>query len=569
MNGSYHDFVIHCAVLLVAALRAGGPEYVADEVCANCHPAKSKSYQSVGMAQSMRRPRADVLIEDFKNAHFFHKPSNTHYEMEWKNGTLLFRRYQIDEDGKRVNALEQTVDWIVGSGHRSRVYLYRTPRGELFQLPIAWYTQDKSWGMAPGFDRADNDGVTRVVRRECLFCHNAYPDVPAGSDTHWSPQVFPAALPEGTGCQRCHGPGAAHVRVAMSSGDDAQVRAAIVNPAKLAPRLRDAVCAQCHLQPAVAMIGPRRFERGDYSFRPGEPLEDYMLHVDIDEAGRTRDQRFEINHHMYRLQQSACYIKGGITCISCHDPHQPLKSDTRLARVTTVCLGCHQCHDNATDDCVSCHMPRRRTQDVVRVVMTDHRIQRRPPPGDLVAPLAERDAEITDVQFLDHVDRDVYRAVTVLRVMPQTKAAADSLLKRIDTASSPVPRFDLVSALLQQRRYATALDVLRGFKDAVNTDTRLRDWRGVARLGIGEKDDGLEDLRAAAEAAPDIPDFQLNLGAVLHQLHRDAEALAPLTRAIELRPNFAVALRTRAAVLTALGRTEEAAQDLQRLRTLQ
>lgn len=520
------------------------------------------------MAQSMRRPRADVLIEDFKNGHFFHKASQTHFEMEWKNGTLLFRRYQIDANGRRVNALEQPVDWIVGSGHRSRVYLYRTPSGALFELPIAWYTQEKAWGMAPGFDRADNDGVTRVVRRECLFCHNAYPDVPAGSDAHWSPQVFPAALPEGTGCQRCHGPGAAHVRTAMTGGDDAQVRAAIVNPAKLAPKLRDAVCAQCHLQPAVAMIGPRRFDRGDYSFRPGEALDDYMHHVDIDEVGRTRDQRFEINHHFYRLQQSACFIKGGITCITCHDPHQPLATDPRLARVNTTCLGCHQRHEKATDDCVSCHMPRRRTQDVVRVVMTDHRIQRRPPLGDLLAPLAEHDPEITDVQFLDRVDRDVYRAVTVLRVMPQTKAAASLLLRKIDSVSSPTPRFDLVSALLQQRQYKTALDVLRGFKDAVSTDVRLRDWRGVARLGIGETEDALADLRAAAEASPDIPDFQLNLGAVLHQLHRDDEALAPLTRAIELRPNFVAALQTRAAVLTALQRTPEAEDDLRRARAL-
>src|SRR5205814_7280878 len=402
-------------------------DYVADSSCATCHAAKFASYQGVGMAQSMRRPRAEVLIEDFRNARFVHKPSQSTYEMAWKNGRLLFRRWQNDANGKRINFIEQQVDWIVGSGHRSRVYLYRTPSGELYQLPIAWYTQEKTWAMAPGYDRADNDGITRQVRRECLFCHNAYPDVEKGSYQHWIPQRFPAALPEGTVCQRCHGPGAKHVDVAMSGASAEATRAAIVNPAKLTPELRDAVCFQCHLQPAVAMIGVRRFDRGDYSFRPGEALGSYILHVDIDEPGRPRAQRFEINHHAYRLRQSLCYIKGGISCISCHDPHQPLKKDPRLANVVSVCLGCHKRHTES-NDCVRCHMPSRRAQDVVHVVMTDHRIQRRPT-GDPVAPLAEHESQIDRVEFLDRNDAphgtlgQLYRAVAVLRATPRDSGA--------------------------------------------------------------------------------------------------------------------------------------------------
>ena len=107
----------------------------------------------------------------------------------------------------------------MGSGKHSRVYLYSTPNGELYQLPIAWYTQEKRWAMAPGFDRPDHLGVHRRVRRECMFCHNAYPDVPAGSDLYGPYQTFPAELPEGLGCQRCHGPGAEHARLALLGGE--------------------------------------------------------------------------------------------------------------------------------------------------------------------------------------------------------------------------------------------------------------------------------------------------------------------------------------------------------------
>jgi len=561
--------------VLLAALASSPGDYVADSACATCHPAQYASYQGVGMAQSMRRPRKEVLIEDFRNAHFFHQPSQSHFEMAWKDGRLLFRRWQVDASGRRTNFLEQQVDWIVGSGHRSRVYLYRTPSGELYQLPIAWYTQERAWGMAPGYDRADHDGVTRAVRRECLFCHNAYPEARQGSDAHWMPQLFPAALPEGTGCQRCHGPGAAHIRAAMSGGSDGETRAAIVNPARLSPPLRDSVCFQCHLLPAVSLIGVRRFERGDYSFRPGQPFSDYMLHVDVDEPGRAREERFEINHHAYRLRQSACYTKGGISCISCHDPHQPLKKDPRLAAVTSVCLGCHQRHERksetvAADDCVSCHMPRRRTQDVVRVVMTDHRIQRRPPPGDLLAPLAEHDPDIHQVELLDRAEApagplgEVYRAVAVLRAMPRNSAAADFLTRNLGATTSTVPRYDLIAARLQQQKFREAIDLL---KELDSSDPRTRSWRGIAEIGIGSigaTDDALADLRAAAAASPELPEAQFNLATLLHRTGRHAEALPLLTRAVELRPNFVAAWITRAETLDALGRRKEAVADARR-----
>jgi predicted CXXCH cytochrome family protein len=560
-------------IVLGLASATHASDYVPDAACAGCHAAKFASYQGVGMAQSMRRPRAEVLIEDFRKAKFFHAPSQSYFEMLWTGGKLLFRRYQLDGAGQRINDIEQVVDWIVGSGHRSRVYFYRTPSGEMYQLPVAWYTQERAWGMAPGYDRADHDGITRAVRRECLFCHNAYPtEVKEGSDAHWKAQIFPAELPEGTGCQRCHGPGARHADVAAGGGTVPEVRSAIVNPARLTPALRDSVCFQCHLLPAVSMIGVRRFDRGDYSFRPGQLFSDYMLHVDMDESSRPRAQRFEINHHAYRLRQSPCYIMGGITCISCHDPHQPLSKDPRLARVTSICLGCHARHepkaqDIAADDCVRCHMPRQRTQDVVRVVMTDHRIQRRPPPGDLLAPIPEHDPDIRAVDFYDSDAAStgaigkIYRAVTVLRAVPRNAAAREQLEKGVGATTSPVPRFDLIAAQLRQQQFQAALATLATLDPA--SDTLLRDWRGIAKVGIGKTADGLADMRAAASAEPDQPEYQFNLAAILHRTGRDAEALPLLTRAVELRPNFVAAWIMRAEALAAMKRPGEAIGDLQ------
>ena len=564
-------------LVAVAMLFGATTGYVADRECSACHAEKSSSFRGVGMAQSIRRPRAEVLIEDFSKASLFHPPSGGHYEMTWKDGQLLFRSFRLDDQGRAANIFEQKVDWILGSGHRARVYLYQTPSGELFQLPIAWYTQEKTWGMAPGYDRPDHDGVERRVLRECLFCHNAYPEVPSGSDRHGSPQTFPASLPEGIGCQRCHGPGAKHSRAATEGESTDVIRAAIVNPARLSPERRDSVCFQCHLLPAVAMPGVRRFERADYSFRPGELLSDYLLHVDVEETGRRREDRFEINHHAYRLQQSACYIKGGITCITCHDPHVSLAKDARLAHVKAACLDCHQkphaTDARATGDCIGCHMPRRRTQDVVHVTMTDHRIQRLLPGGDLLAPLREREPQIEKVTFLDPAHApggataEAYRAITVLRAMRDSTEALAHLKKSLAAIPNPPQTAldDLVAAELRARQYSAAAKSIEALSEG---DPQRLSFRAVARIGMGEKEKGLDDLRKAAAASPGIAELQYNLGVFLHRMGNDVEALAPLTRAIELRPNFVLAWVARSETLSKLGRQDEADADLNRARAI-
>ena len=146
-------------------------------------------------------------------------------------------------------------------------------------------------------------------------------------------------------------------------------------------------------------------------------------------------------------------------------------------------------------------MPRRRTQDVVRVVMTDHRIQRRPPPGDLLAPLAEHDPDISSVEFLDRDAApagalgEVYRAVTVLRVMPRNTAATEHLKNNIAATTSPVPRFDLIAAQLQQHQFQAALETL------ATLDPRDDERHAAARLarhrGGRHRQDGGRPRRSA------------------------------------------------------------------------
>jgi len=542
------------------------PGYVDDRACASCHHAIYESYQEVGMAKSFYRPRPENAIEDFENNRLHHTASNRYYEMYWEDDKLVFRRFMAEEDGTPYNLYEQEVDWIMGSGHTSRVYLFRTPAGELYQLPIAWYSQTQSWGMAPGFDRPDHLGLIRRVRRECMFCHNAYPDVPEGSDGYAAPHLFPAELPEGIGCQRCHGPGAEHARLAMADEVDFKaVAASIVDPGELTPELRDSVCFGCHLQPSVALPGVRRFGRDDYSFRPGEPLSDYLVTIEIEERRRARWERFEINHHPYRLRQSVCYLEsepGVLSCLTCHDPHRKVPAEKRAEHYRTACLGCHQLDaltakvgDDETahtesGDCVACHMPRTRTQDVVQVVMTDHLIQRKPGGEELLAPLRERDPDLVGVELYDPprelkgLEGEIYRAAAVVRATKGTSRAAvfhlGKTLFQLETTATE-PWLDLAEGLLKQREFLTAREIMDDLLEREGEILGARERRAIALVGLGEAEEAIAELRGILEKDPDAIEARFNLGRILLGYGEAEKALPELERAVELRPNFAAA----------------------------
>ncbi len=551
----------------VPVTSGAAPGYVDDRACASCHTDLARSYQKKGMARAFFRPRPETDIEDFSAPPFFHAASGQFLRIERRSdrgGRLIFRRWQKDGE-----PFEVEVDWILGSGNNARTYLYRTPGGEMFQLPLAWYTQTGKWGMAPGYDRPDHDGILRMVRRECLFCHNAYPEMPAGSDAHNAPHLFPESLPEGIGCQRCHGPGAEHIWLASGGiAPAAEIRSAIFNPGRLPANRRDEVCQTCHFQPSVTLPGLRRFGRPDYSYRAGEPLDDYLIRMDVEEEGQRPDERFEINHHAYRLRQSRCYLESGgeVGCLSCHDPHRVVSAEDMKVRVKQVCLGCHEtvrADHAANQECASCHMPKRRTQDVVQVVMTDHRIQRGPGGPELLAPRTERDPVLTGVKILAGMPpgplAEVYRASAAVRAGGGAEAVSYLERKLAEAKpAEPQPWFDLAQGQIRLRRFTEAEATLSALLRRRPDDLLALEWLALAVAAQGRTDEAIELTRRSLATGSNRVEAEYNLGRLLEAKGQNEEAEQHLKKAVTLRPNLAAAWFRLGEVQAAQGRKDEA-----------
>jgi tetratricopeptide (TPR) repeat protein len=543
-------------------------------LCAECHAGIFRSYRNTGMARSFFRPQPANTVESYTVGNqFYHDASATHYEMVQRDGKFYQRRYQIGFDGKETNVDEKQVDFVMGSGTHARAYLHLSPQGTLVQLPLGWYSEKGGyWAMSPGYDTPRHPDAQRPIGYDCMFCHNAYPQQStakpaskfAPNDRFGQLPRFSANLPEGIDCQRCHGSGARHMALAGAPGaNPATLRAAILNPARLSLERQSEVCMQCHLQPNSFQPTNdfKRYALPWFSYQPDQPLSSFMLWFDAPEpkAAAGNADRFQIAGSAYRLRQSACFLQsaGKLQCTTCHNPHDIQHGAEALQSYNQACATCHTTafralvaagrHTQATG-CVDCHMPKRRTQDVVHVVMTDHLIQRRPG-SDL---LAER-AEIHDVNATSPAGpvQGYYPrvlpttaanrlALAIAQIRDNTRAqqSLPPLLRLLqaEPPSIPDPFFEAAEA---QRAAGHLKQAVPLYQEAIRRDGRYVPallGLGTALLDSGQFEPAAEQLRRATSVTPGDAALWSALGRAELASGRAVEAKAAWQKAVELNP---------------------------------
>lgn len=370
------------------------PTYVGSEACRECHGTLCDTYQTHPMSQSFGRTSTAPVIEDYVKETGFSGPVSGnfdirfHYSVIRDNDRVTHREVVSSSAGEELGRIDADAAWAVGSGKRGRSYLVERA-GRLYMSPVTWYSEGQKWDLSPAYSR-DNKHFERRIVAGCVVCHASLVEPSADDPNIFAGRIFHE---ESIGCERCHGPGRDHVAFRREQRADIESDP-IVNPADLAPELRDSVCYQCHLQ-GVGRIA--RYGKSDYDFEPGMSVADVWT-IFVRGTKVAGDNTTAAVGQTEQMIASTCYTASGgnLSCLSCHDPHASPADEARVGFYRERCLTCHdgtnrplcakpvddRLVDSPSDSCIQCHMPDLSANDVPHTSQTDHRIPRLLSTGD-------------------------------------------------------------------------------------------------------------------------------------------------------------------------------------------
>ncbi len=352
---------------------ADGVKYMGMETCRTCHTNVHATFIHTGMGRSFDLATPSKSAATYgAHAIVYDTVNDLYYKPFFRDSALYILEFRL-EGRDTVHKRLEKVSYIVGSGQHTNSHIVDV-NGYIYQAPITYYTQEKRWDLAPGFDEF-NERFDRILTAECITCHNHYPQLVEGAINKY------AQMPRGIECERCHGPGEIHVREKLAGRlvDTAtQIDYTIVNPRDLPRDLQMDLCQRCHLQGVAVLEDGKTF----FDFKPGMPL-NQVMNVFMPRFSNS-SEKFIMASQADRLRLSACYKLSEMTCLTCHNPHLSVK-ETGRQQYNNACQGCHTRQTctapmaerrSIADDCSACHMPRSGSTDIPHVNITDHFISK-------------------------------------------------------------------------------------------------------------------------------------------------------------------------------------------------
>jgi predicted CXXCH cytochrome family protein len=508
----------------VPAAAPAADAYVGNEACANCHATIYKSYLRSAMAHASG-PAGENLIA----GEFTHKRSGMHYAIYSEGGKVWL---SFERPGDPLVHDKRELLYYIGEGRRGRTYLF-SDDGFVFESPVNWYADRQMWDMAPAYGNVNEIPLNLPATTSCLNCHVSGVRAPIdGSENKYATPVF---LYAGVTCERCHGPGAAHVRGGP-----------IVNPMKLSPKLRDQVCMQCHLEGNAAI---ERSGMHLYVYKPGADLTEYVRYFVF--AGNV-PQGLRATSQFEALAQSVCKQKSGdaMSCMSCHDPHETVPRENLVAFYRAKCIACHGAafaakHHRKQEDCASCHMPASLSTDVAHTEVTDHRILRRPASEPAAQVSTTALPELVPFPHSEEAEQDVRERALAWQSevdagMSMAQPQAERLLRAALRQSPDDPALLSALAYSAQKRgddnQARALYNRALEHDATSIDAATN--LGVLEAKQGRTGEAIKLWQSAFERAPGKSEIGMNLARVFCEVEQFEAARSAVLRVLRFNPDL-------------------------------
>jgi hypothetical protein len=324
--------------------RFAGDPYVGPMVCAECHPAESALHSRSGHASTLWPAGRRVVSRRLDGTTIADPESpGVSWSYRCRDGQLYIAR-------RAPNKFEECIaEYAFGSGHHAMTFVsvVDAEMPAILEHRLTFFAHDGTLALTPGHDvkplpaRVTPNGhlPPPPVTRKCFECHSTQ------LVAHGEQRIDEGTMIPNVTCERCHGPGRAHVAAARQADPKAELSLPF-GPERWTSAELLRFCGECHRHPDGPH--PAEMRRGDPMLARFQPI---------------------------GLIQSKCYLRsdGKLSCVTCHDPHAP--PSTKRAEYDTICLNCHGGRDSSPnsppnerppvvvcavsprDRCVECHMP--------------------------------------------------------------------------------------------------------------------------------------------------------------------------------------------------------------------
>ena len=236
--------------------------YIGPTVCAECHPGEAASHSRSGHATTLR-PAGRLALSRRLDGTTVADPElpDVLWSYRFRDGALHIAR-------KSQGKVEECIaDYAFGSGHHATTFVsvIDPEIPAILEHRLTYYANAGALGLTPGHDiKPPPPGLTphggvppARDTRACFGCHATQ------ISARGSQRIDETMMIPNVTCERCHGPGRAHVAAARRGASESELSLPLGPGRWTAPELLR-FCGECHRHPVD--LAPSRSAAATHSW---------------------------------------------------------------------------------------------------------------------------------------------------------------------------------------------------------------------------------------------------------------------------------------------------------------